>query len=366
MLLVACSKAAVRYKPYKIITMKRQGYLYSKVYDFGNLYRAFLATRRGKRNNGDAINFEMVLGCNLYQLKKELESMTYRPGPYRTFIIHEPKKRVIRAPQFRDRVVHHSLCDNVLEPIFERHFIPFTFACRKNKGTHAALDCLQGQMQDVWRRNKNSYILKCDIKKYFDNIHHDIIKQKIRKLIKDPNLLFLIDLIVDSTEGNVGIPIGNLTSQWFANYYLSDMDHFIKEKLRIKHYLRYMDDFTLIHKDRFYLRECKQLLEDYLIKIGLEFNSKTQMFPIKNGVDFLGFHTYISDTGRIIRKLRRDSKRRMKRKMKYFANEYQKGIIELEQIRACVHSWIGHATHGDTYNLRKRILNKHIFSKGMA
>ena len=344
--------------------MKRQGNLYGKVYDLANLYSAYLANRKGKRNSIGAIVFEMSLGPNLIQLKKELENMTYRPKPYRVFTIHEPKKRIIRAPHFRDRIVHHSLCDNVIEQVFEGHFIPFTFACRKNKGTHVALSCLQEQIQKSWRKNKNGYILKCDIRKYFDSVRHDVLKRKVRRLIKDPDLLFLVDTIIDSTKGNVGIPIGNLTSQWFANYYLSEMDHLIKEKLRVNHYLRYMDDFTLIHEDKTFLKECKQFLESYLEGIGLEFNSKTQIFPIKNGIDFLGFHTYITDSGKIIRKLRRDSKRRMKRKMKLFVGKYQKGAMELEQIRACVHSWIGHASHGDTYNLRNKILNKYIFSKG--
>lgn len=343
--------------------MKRLGNLFEKVYDFRNLHKAFMASCRGKRNNKSVIRFELNLGSNLHCLKKSLESKTYRPLPYRIFKIYEPKERIIRAPHFRDRVVHHSLCDNVLEQVFERHFVPVTFACRKYKGTHAALECLQVQMQRIWRENKNSYILKCDIRKYFDNIRHDVLKRKIRRLIKDQNLLWLIDLIIDSTPGNVGIPIGNLTSQWFANYYLSDMDHVIKEQLRIKHYLRYMDDFTLIHQDKSYLIDCRHFLEDYLKKIGLEFNSKTQIFPMRNGADFLGFHTYITETGKVVRKLRRDSKRRIKRKLKYFQREYQNGNMDYERIRACVASWIGHAAHGNTYNLRKKIFNKYAFQK---
>lgn len=345
--------------------MKRSGYLFHEVLDFENLYRAFLAARRGKRDNKEVIEFEKNLGSNLFRLKKELESKTYHPLPYKIFKIYEPKERIIKAPHFRDRVVHHSLCDNVLERIFERHFIPFTIACRKYKGTHGALHCLQKQMQIAWRKNKKGYILKCDIRKYFDNIRHNVLKQKIRRLIKDPNLLWLIDLIIDSTPDNMGIPIGNLTSQWFANYYLSDMDHVIKEQLRIKHYLRYMDDFTLIHEDKSYLIYCKHFLEDYLREIGLEFNSKTQIFPLKNGVDFLGFHTYVTETGKIIRKLRRDSKKHMKRKLIYFQREYQKGNIEYERIQACISSWIGHAEHGNTYNLRKKIFGKHVFKRGV-
>jgi len=205
--------------------------------------------------------------------------------------------------------------------------------------------------------------LKCDIKKYFDNIDHNVLKQKIRRLIKDPDLLWLIDVIIGSTPDNKGIPIGNLTSQWFANYYLSDMDHIIKEQLKIRHYIRYMDDFTLMHKDKSYLVYCKYFLENYLKAIGLEFNSKTQVFPLKNGVDFLGFHTYITETGKVIRILRRDSKKKIKRKLKHFQREYLKENIDYERIRACLVSWISHAAHGNTYNLRRKIFNKYVFQK---
>jgi hypothetical protein len=347
--------------------MKRVNNLYHLVYDFTNLYRAYLAARRGKRNKIEIIKFESLLSSNLLQLKEQLMNKSYCPGPYRVFVIREPKERVIMAPRFRDRVVQHSLCDNVLNPVFERHLIPFTFANRRYKGTHAALYTLSRQMQKAWKESGNNgcYILKCDISNYFYSINHSILKGKIRRLIKDKDILWLTDLIIDSTPGEVGIPIGNLTSQYFANYFLSEMDHLIKEKLRIKHYVRYMDDFTLIHHDKQYLVYCKEYLSNYLEHIGLTFNKKTQVFPLKNGVDFLGFHTYVTETGKIVRKLRRNSKKKMKRKLRFFQREYSAGRIDLDRIRSSIASWIGHAKHGNTYNLRKKILNKYAFSRGL-
>lgn len=347
--------------------MKREGFLYPKVYDFANLYQAYLDSRKGKRNKKEVIIFEMNLGRNLIELKKELLEKTYRPSEYNIFSIKEPKERIIMAPSFKDRILHHSLCDNVLLPLFERHYIKFNFANRHGKGTHAALNELSKQMQKLYFSSKRDiekgYVLKCDISKFFYSINHKVLKQKLERIIKDPDLLWLLHLIIDSTNGEVGIPIGNLTSQHFANFFLSDMDHVIKEKLKIKHYIRYMDDFTLIHEDKRHLVYCKDFLGEYLTKIGLRLNSKTQIFPIKNGVDFLGFHTYITDSGKIVRKLRRSSKKKMKRKLKYFQREYKLGRIELKKIHASIASWLGHAKHGNTYNLRKRILNKFIFTK---
>jgi len=149
-----------------------------------------------------------------------------------------------------------------------------------------------------------------------------------------------------------------------ANYFLSDMDHLIKEKLKIKHYVRYMDDFTLIHPDKEYLNFCKDYLTNYLTKNGLAFNKKTQLFPIKNGADFLGFHTYVTETGKIIRKIRRKSKQTMKRKLRFFQREYISGRMDLSKIKASIVSWIGHASYGNTYNLRRKALEKYEFKKG--
>jgi len=344
--------------------MKRLGYLFEKVCDFESLYRAFLNARKRKSDdNSDVINFELNLGSNLINLKRQLESKTYKPLPYRIFKKYEPKKRLIRAPHFRDRIVHHSVCSNALIPLFEKHFIFHTFASRKDKGQHIALDLLKKHMQIVWKENKDGYILKCDIRKYFDNIRHDILKQKVRRLIKDKDLLWLVDVIINSIPGVKGISIGNLTSQWLANYYLSEMDHIIKEKLQIRNYIRYMDDFTLIHKNKSYLNYCRQYLKKYLATIGLEFNEKTQLFPLKNGVDFLGYHTYITETGKAIRILRRSSKKRIKRKLRHFEQKYHEGDMDYKKLQLCVNSWIGHAKHGNTYNLRQKIFKKYKFIK---
>ncbi len=196
--------------------------------------------------------------------------------------------------------------------------------------------------------------------------------------IADPDLIHLLDLIIDSTNDPAlletaqktaanqklpvmqpgrGLPIGNMTSQWFAVFYLDRLDRFVKEDLKIKAYIRYMDDFVLLHPDRFYLKTVLAQIEAYLAeKLDLELNPKSQLFPLKNGVDFLGFHSYLCATGKVIRKLRRDSKRRMKRKVGKFNRLYAAGSIDLEAVRASLFSWLGHAGHGHSYHLRKNIM----------
>ena len=192
--------------------------------------------------------------------------------------------------------------------------------------------------------------MKCDISKYFYSIQHEPLKQMTRKYIKDPDILWLVDLIVDSTE-NPGIPIGNQTSQWFAVMYLSGMDHFIKEKLGIRYYGRYMDDFYLIHDDKAYLQYCRGEIERYVARLGLRLNNKTNIFPLRNGIDFLGFHTYLTESGKIIRKVRRSSKSNAQRKLKKQRGLLDREKISLSDIEQSYGSWRSHAEKGNCYHL---------------
>ena len=200
----------------------------------------------------------------------------------------------------------------------------------------------------------DGWILKGDISKYFYSIRHDVLKTLIREKITDPDVLWLIDLIIDSTEGNVGIPIGNQTSQLFALLYLDGLDHFVKEKLGIKYYGRYMDDFFLIHHDKAYLQECRKQIGAFVQARGLSLNAKTNIFPLKHGVDFLGFHTYLTESGAVIRKVRRRSKNNMKRKLKKLAALHAAGRIDGKTVEQSYQSWRGHAEKGNSYHLIRR------------
>lgn len=252
---------------------------------------------------------------------------------------------------FRDKIIQHSLCDNVLEPRLAKTFILDNYASQKGKGTHFGLDRLKAFMQRYYRQfGADGWVLKCDIRKYFYSINHDVLKSQLRRIIDDPGVLWLLDLIIDSTEGP-GIPIGNHTSQWFAVLYLSGLDHMIKERLGIKFYGRYMDDFFLIHPDKDYLIYCLEEIKKFLVPLGLELNHKTAVFPLTQGIDFLGFRTYMTDSGKVVRKIRRDSKNRIRRKLKKFRHLLDEGRIDFETVVQSYSSWTGHAEHGNSYHL---------------
>lgn len=322
---------------------------------FENLYNAYMESRKGKRWKDATVRFERQALFYIQYLSDQLRSKEYQLGRYNVFKIYEPKERVIKSIPFKDKIVQRSLCDNVLEPIFEKHFIYDNYASRRGKGVHAAINRTKSFLGNHYHNyGVEGYILKCDIEKYFDSIDHDILKEKIRKLIKDDDILWLTDMILDSTS-SPGLPIGNQTSQLFSLLYLSDLDHFIKEELRVKHYIRYMDDFILIDPDKEYLQYCKKQIEYFLSDHKLELNKKSHIFPLKNGVDFLGFHFYLTKSGKIIMKLRRESKERMRRKLRAFKYMYRNGEITKEQIDQSWASWEGHAKHGDTYFLRKKM-----------
>ena len=258
---------------------------YNKLWDYQNLYRAHRAARRGKQGEAEVISFEMRLAENLTALSDAIRDHTYRMGDYYTFMVHDPKERMIHALHYADRVVQHCLCDNVLAPTIEPRLIYDNAACRIGKGTDFALNRLTGFLREHYRKHgANGYFLKCDIRKFFDNIDHAILKEKLRRIFDDPALLELLDCIIDSyhVQPGRGLPLGNQTSQWFAIYYLDVLDRLVKEKLRIHYYTRYMDDFVLVHHDRNTLVHAKQTMSEYLkFDLKLGFNEKTQIIPQK-------------------------------------------------------------------------------------
>lgn len=349
---------------WNVIKSIRNGF--DTVCDLQSLLEAHFKARRGKGSKAEVLRFETHLVSNLEYIRQALASHTYTISHYRHFKVYEPKEREIMALSYPDRIVQHSLCDNVLEPFLDKILDYDNAACRKGKGTHFALDRLKFFMKKAYDKwGCDYYVLKCDIHKYFYCINHDILKKNLYKRIEDKDIVWLLDVIIDSTNGNVGIPIGNMTSQWFAIYYLDTMDRFIRNELKIPFYSRYMDDFILIDKDKENLKKCLNMLTKFLNdELELKLNQKTQIFPIKNGVDYLGFHSYLTETGKVVRKIRKKSKEKMKRKVKYFNKAYQTGKITNEKVKMCVASWTGHAKHGDTYNLRKEIMKKIILKGG--
>jgi retron-type reverse transcriptase len=340
--------------------------LYPEVASFGNLFEAWHKARKGKRGQAEVATFEFHLETNLLRLEAELRDRSYRPGSYRSFYIHEPKRRLISAAPFRDRVVHHALC-NVIEPICERRFIRDSYANRIGKGTHRALD------RCTYFMRRYRYVLPCDVKQYFPSVDHAILRGILSRHLADPDVLWLIDQILASGVGVLsdeydqvwfpgddllaadrprGLPIGNLTSQHWANVYLNELDQFVKRELKCPAYLRYVDDFQLFHDDLDQLHHWRERVIEFLASMRLTLHGgRACPRPVTEGVSFLGFIVFPDH-----RRLRRHKGVYFERRLRHWLADYRAGRITLEDLQAHVGSWVNHARYGDTYGLRRAIL----------
>lgn len=335
---------------------------YEKMTEFESLYKAFNKAKLGQRDKASVAKFENNLMEAILYLQYLLRTGRYRISGYYEFYVYEPKKRLVKATSFKDKVVQQALCEEVVKPILQNKLILDNYASQPGKGTHFGLDRLNKFLRNYYfsRKNKgipnpaDGYILKCDIRKYFYNIRHKDIKRMIDRYFEDKKVRWLIYQIIDS-DSDPGIPIGNQLSQWLAVLYLNEMDHMIKEKLGIKYYGRYMDDFYLVHEDKEYLKYCLKEIKKHLEGTGLELNQKTQIFPLRHGIDFLGFHTYLTETGKVIRKLRKCSKDKMRKKIRKHKKLQAKGLANPKEIELSYKSWKAHASHGNCYNLTKRM-----------
>lgn len=360
--------------------MKRYGNLWPQIFDFENLWQAAQQAQRGKRFRQNVLEFNHELEQNLLQLQTELQTQTYQPGEYHTFEIKDPKPRLISAAPYRDRVVHHALC-NVIVPLIERSFIDDSYANRVGRGSHRALK------RAVHFARTSRYVLQCDVQRYFPSIDHAILKAQIRQRIKCRDTLWLIDRIIDNSnpqsdeivyfpgdtlltplERRVGLPIGNLTSQFFANLYLNGLDHFIKERLHIRKYLRYVDDFLLFGDDRQQLAQARSEIVGYLTELRLRLHPvKTQLFETQHGLNFVGFRIVPVGTTcprAVYIRVRNDNLQRARKRCKHLQRQYASGQLGLKPLVQRLQSWEAHLKHGDTHRLRRRIFDDLIFRRG--
>jgi RNA-directed DNA polymerase len=349
--------------------MKRYGNLWPAITNFENLLQAARQAQQGKRFRPNVLAFNFGLERELFSLQAELKDHTYQPGGYNTFEIKDPKPRLISAAPYRDRVIHHALC-NVIEPLLEPTLITHTYANRVGFGTHRAL-----KQFTVWARS-HRYCLQCDIQKYFPAIDHEILKTLMRRRLKCPDTLWLIDAIIDASneqppviehfpgddlltpvQRRRGLPIGNLTSQFFANMYLSPFDHFVKRRLKLKPYLRFVDDFAAFSDDRQELVEARMAMEDYLATLRLKMHPiKSQLFETRHGANFVGFRV-LPDRIRV----RNDNLRRARRRMKQLQQDYETGLMTLKPLVQRLQSWEAHLMHGDTHRLRRKLFDAYPF-----
>ena len=359
--------------------MKTHKHLYPQITAFGNLYNAFKGAARGKRSSGAVARFEYDLEENLTRLQSELENRSYAPGKYFSFHIYDPKPRLISAAPFRDRVVHHALCQ-IIEPLFERRFIYDSYACRAGKGTHAAVNRAQQFARQY------PYVLKLDLEHFFPSIDMAILRAQLAHVIADKETLWLIDQIlnggagVNSSEAPPhyffdsdgiggddlfaalrprGLPIGNLTSQFWANVYLNPLDQFIKRELKCHGYVRYVDDLLLFATDKPTLHQWRARAIEFGATLRQRFHENEAMvFPTRTGIPFLGWRVYPTH-----RLLKRRNGVAFQRRLKTLCAQLADGEITLERVGLSVNGWLAHVQHGNTYGLRRAVLSRQVIPR---
>ena len=335
--------------------MRREKHLFERVVAFGSLHRAFLAASAGKRDRRAVRRFELALETRLWEMHREVAAGAYAWGPYRRFVISDPKRREIRAAPFRDRVAHHAIVA-VVDPLFERGFISDTYACIRGRGQHAAVERYR---RFVRARDGRGYAVHCDIASYFRSVDHGVLLTLLGRRIADRRLLDLLaSLIAHGGEApGVGMPIGALTSQMFANLYLDPFDHFMKEELRVRHYVRYMDDFVALVDDRAAARRLLARVEEFLAEcLRLRLNPRRRVIaPLAEPRDFLG---YVHHPGGRTRVRRRNVKR-ARRRFEALEEDLRQGRTAPEVARSSIASWIGLAAHADAFRLSRAIFAEH-------
>lgn len=349
--------------------------VYDEICSFENLYKAYLNARKNKRFRDEVLGFTTNLEEYLFDIQKDLINHTYKVGEYREFYIYEPKKRLIMALPFRDRVIQWAIYQ-VINPMFSKGYITDSYACIEGRGTHQAVQRLHYWLKQVNRKQGKWYYLKLDISKYFYRIDHEVLIIMLHKKIKDKQLMRLLENIINSEtsfglelgihdpalSGRVadcGMPIGNLTSQMFANIYLNELDQYIKRELKIHYYIRYMDDMILLADDKKKLHEYKYLIDAFLQeKLKLNLNNKTAIRPITLGIEFVGYKLWATHI-----KLRKSTSLKMKRRLNSVKKQYSKGKIQLSDVQATVNSYMGMLKYCNSYRLRNKLFEELVLKR---
>jgi len=351
--------------------VKSHSHLFDPICSFENLYLASKKAEKGKRFRHEVAAFNARREENLIEIQTLLRAGEYPFGNFRTIKIVQPKPRLISAADYRDRVVHHALI-NIIGPLFERKFIRDSYANQKGKGTHAALD----RCTHYARRFR--YVWQLDMRKYFPSLDHQILLAEIARTIRCPRTLKLIAQIIDTSnpqeaanfyfpgddlftpfERRKGLPLGNLTSQFFANVYLNAFDHFVKEELRLPGYIRYVDDVLGFSDDIEQLRAGQARSQLFLDDWRLQLHPKKNLiYPVEHGIPFLGFRVFPTH-----RRLQRSNVKRSRQRLRALRRLYHAGKISREKVNAAVQAWLGHVRHGDTWGLRKALFRQYTFSR---
>lgn len=358
--------------------MRKEKNIYPKIYDFDNLYSAYLNARKGKRFRDDVLQFTNNLEENLIDIQNELIWKTYQVGEYHRFVITDPKKRLIMALRFRDRVVQWAIYSQ-LYPIFDKQFIYDSYGCRNGKGTLPAVKRLQYWLRQVDRKEDNYYYLKVDVSKFFYSVNHKILIDILERTIADKDTMELLKTIISSENSDVGLPqgfisdtypvegagdvtglpIGNLTSQMFANIYLNELDQYCKHRLKTHYYIRYMDDIIILDKDKKHLHRIKEKIERFLnTKLGLCLNEKTAIRPVGMGIEFVGYRVWSTHI-----KIRKKSVIKMKQRLKEIKYLYGEGLIDYDEVKSTLASYFGLMKNCNSFYLRKKLSDTLVFKR---
>jgi hypothetical protein len=335
-----CFDIAIGRSFFEIMKMNLQD-----IFTFENLFAAHELCRSGKQHKRGTIMFELECGTMIKKLMTDLAAGKYRIGKYREFKIYDPKERIIKALPYKDRVMQMCFCKNSIEPRLEKRLIYDNAASRRGRGTDFSVKRLHKFMKRLFINSgcNKLYFLKCDISKYFQNIDHDILLLQLSKCGFSSDELLFMTMVLKSHDAACGVPLGNQTSQWFALVYLNELDRFVKEKLRVRCYVRYMDDFVLLSADKAFLQMCRTEIEKLCAeKLKLKLNAKTQIGRLDNGVDFLGFNHKLTSTGGVVKAMRASNKIRQKRYLKTISKYYLNDIVDDEYLNLRRASFRGH------------------------
>lgn len=345
--------------------MKIYKNLFEKIISLENLFSAWDEFKKDKRNKRDVQQFEWNLEENIFVLHRDLKYHRYKHGAYSSFYIHDPKQRHIHKATVRDRILHHAIFQ-VLNPVFEPTFIAHSFSCRENKGAHKGVSSLERMARKISQNaHQPCFVLKGDIKKFFETVDHAILLSILKKRIKDADTIWLLKEIIESFTSKYstsferkGLPIGNLTSQLFANIYLNEFDQFVKQSLKVKNYARYTDDFVIVNKERAALLELLPRIKTFIGEnLALELHpKKITIRKFHQGVDFLGYVVLPHH-----RVLRTKTRNRIFKKLRQRIGEYKAGVITKETLKQSLNSYLGVLSHANTYRLSQDLKNQFWF-----
>ena len=351
---------------------------YDEVFSLENIFNGHKKCRQCKRKKESIVKFEFNQLANLYMLYDAMKSRSINYNHYTNFVVYEPKRREIQTVPYGMRVIQRVLCDKALLPYFSKRAIIDNCVCQEGKGMHFALKRFENYLNKfIKKHGQNGYVLKCDIKKYFPTMPHKKLIDLICGHIADSTLKSFVKSIIESyhtkseylkkydipmiSSNNIkterGIPIGNQTSQIFGMFYLDKLDRFIKEKLRIKIYSRYMDDFVIVHESKEYLQKIFAEVKSFIESLDLVLNEKSQIFPLKNGLTYLGFRYSVSSKNTIVKRVKKQTVKRFKSRIKLLNRAYFDGAIGNEDVRNTISAYHGHLVHSNSYKLEQKILS---------